>query len=104
MNTYPENPPEDLICECGRHLPCRHCPPEGEGLGASPCSPLLFRSEFYDEWNAWAINLPKLRIILIFQHPRYWEWVPRKCHIWDRKLNDWTGYHFGPFEISWEND
>lgn len=23
--TYPENPQEDLICECGRHLPCRHC-------------------------------------------------------------------------------
>lgn len=63
----------------------------------------VFRSEFYDEWNAWAINLPKLRIILIFQHPRYWEWIPRKCHIWDRKLNEWTGYHCGPFEISWEN-
>lgn len=27
---YPENPPEDLICECGRHLPCRHCSPMKE--------------------------------------------------------------------------
>ena len=25
MNTYPDNQPEDLICKCGRHLPCRHC-------------------------------------------------------------------------------
>jgi len=40
MNTYPENPPEDLICKCGRHLPCRHCEPSGEGLGASACSPV----------------------------------------------------------------
>ena len=39
MNAYPENPPEDLICECGHHLPSRHCDPSGEGLGASPCSP-----------------------------------------------------------------
>jgi hypothetical protein len=39
MNTYPENPPEDLICECGRQLPCRHCESGGEGSGASPCSP-----------------------------------------------------------------
>jgi len=38
MNTYPENPPEDLICKCGRHLPCRHCEPSGEELGASACS------------------------------------------------------------------
>jgi hypothetical protein len=38
MKTYPDNSPEDLICECGRHLPCRHCEPSGDGLGASTCS------------------------------------------------------------------
>lgn len=33
MNSiYPDNPPEDLICKCGRHLPCRHCEPEEDGL------------------------------------------------------------------------
>ena len=32
MNTYPENPPEDLICKCGRHLPCRHCDSGSEGI------------------------------------------------------------------------
>lgn len=34
MNTYPEHPLEDLLCECGRHLPCRHCSPDDEGFAA----------------------------------------------------------------------
>ena len=27
MNTIDLYDDEDLICACGRHRPCRHCPP-----------------------------------------------------------------------------
>ena len=29
-----ENSPEDLICGCGRHLPCRHCKPSDDLFAA----------------------------------------------------------------------
>lgn len=66
----------------------------------------LIQNEFYDYWNAWSLNLRWLRIVLILQPLRYWEWKPRKCHIWrhDHPEGEWSGYHAGPFEISWQND
>jgi hypothetical protein len=44
--TYPDSPAEDLICKCGRHLPCRHC---FRGPGPEPKFP---SREAYLEWCA----------------------------------------------------
>ena len=65
----------------------------------------MIRHEYYDFWNAWSLNMPRFRIVLILQLPRYWEWKPRKCHVWkaDHPKGKWSGYHVGPFEITWQN-
>lgn len=44
MITYPEN-------KCGRHLPCRHCKPSDEGLGASTCSPFWEGKRILIAWT-----------------------------------------------------
>lgn len=63
----------------------------------------LFKSEFYDYWNAWSLDLPFFRFVTILQPVSEWYRIPTKTRIWRNNSpdDDWTGYRFGPFEVSW---